>query len=277
MDAVELSPFLDSLKHVGSSPYAFAAYIAVVAAWVYLITARHRLGKISELLKDLPPEDRAQVILKEYSILPRSGLSAEQWIKSRQHSLLFFAFLTLIVCVTIVVIVALASAWPPQHSDSRAESSAISEFLRIQVERTLTLERDLAAMRAQVAQLKAQVEAPNRRPADAQTLALMRDVVRQNGYDDPQIQSILADPFLSDDGKVTLVGEALIKRLDKEIAEQAKHLEELRRVANSPGLDVETMKLKRLIDRRAQQVDLLRERIDKYNRTAKAIIDSMGR
>jgi hypothetical protein len=37
------------------------------------------------------------------------------------------------------------------------------------------------------------------------------------------------------------------------------------------------MKLKRLIDRRAQQVDLLRERIDKYNRTAKAIIDSMGR
>jgi len=96
------------LKDVGSSPYAFAAYIAVVAAWVYTTVARYRLGKIAKLLKDVPPQHRAKVIEKEYSTLPRSGLSAEQWIKSRQHVLLFVAFLSLLLCLTIIVIIALS-------------------------------------------------------------------------------------------------------------------------------------------------------------------------
>ena len=41
------------------------------------------------------------------------------------------------------------------------------------------------------------------------------------------------------------------------------------------SIDVETMKLKRLIDKRSQMFDMLRQIIDKYNQTAKGIIDSM--
>ena len=37
------------------------------------------------------------------------------------------------------------------------------------------------------------------------------------------------------------------------------------------------MKLKRLIDKRSQMFDMLRQIIDKYNETAKNIIQSMGR
>ena len=45
----------------------------------------------------------------------------------------------------------------------------------------------------------------------------------------------------------------------------------------SPSIDVETMKLKRMIDKRSQMFDMLRQIIDKYNQTAKGVIDSIGR
>ena len=45
----------------------------------------------------------------------------------------------------------------------------------------------------------------------------------------------------------------------------------------SPSVDVETMKLKRMIDKRNQMFDILRSIIDKYNETAKNIITSIGR
>ncbi len=45
----------------------------------------------------------------------------------------------------------------------------------------------------------------------------------------------------------------------------------------APSIDVETMKLKRLIDKRGQMFDMLRQIIDKYNETAKNIIQSIGR
>ena len=45
----------------------------------------------------------------------------------------------------------------------------------------------------------------------------------------------------------------------------------------SPSIDVETLKLKRMIDKRTQLFDTLRSIIDKYNETAKNIIQSIGR
>ena len=42
-------------------------------------------------------------------------------------------------------------------------------------------------------------------------------------------------------------------------------------------IDVESMRLKRLIDKRSQMFDMLRQVIDKYNQTAKGMIDSVGR
>ncbi len=46
---------------------------------------------------------------------------------------------------------------------------------------------------------------------------------------------------------------------------------------DAPSIDVETMKLKRMIDKRSQMFDMLRQIIDKYNQTAKSMIDSIGR
>lgn len=45
---------------------------------------------------------------------------------------------------------------------------------------------------------------------------------------------------------------------------------------SSPSIDVETLKLKRLVEKRGQMFDLLRQIIDKYNETAKGVIQSIG-
>lgn len=44
---------------------------------------------------------------------------------------------------------------------------------------------------------------------------------------------------------------------------------------SSPSIDVETMKLKRMVDKRSQMFDMLRQIVDKYNQTAKGVIDAI--
>ena len=77
----------------------------------------------------------------------------------------------------------------------------------------------------------------------------------------------------------------IIKIIDRDIEEQAEKInsrqKESRETTNTPSVDVETMKLKRMIDKRSQMFDMLRQimdkYMDKYNETAKGIIDSIGR
>jgi hypothetical protein len=120
--------------------------------------------------------------------------------------------------------------------------------------------------------------------------------------------SVLSDPSLTVEDKVTLLIMLIMKKMDRDIERQAQYINSIQQQqssrepgatqgtaangfnaggpfggpggeagGNSPSIDVETMKLKRLIDKRSQMFDMLRQIIDKYNQTAKGIIDSIGR
>jgi hypothetical protein len=90
------------------------------------------------------------------------------------------------------------------------------------------------------------------------------------------VDEVLSDVHLSVEDKVTLTTMLIMKKIDQEIELQAQHVHVLRDgVTASGSIDVETMKLKRLIDKRSQMFDMLRSIIDKYNLTATGIIDSM--
>jgi hypothetical protein len=117
--------------------------------------------------------------------------------------------------------------------------------------------------------------------------------------------SVLADPSLTVEDKVTLMIMLIMKKMDKDIENQAQYLNSIQQQQgartntagkgkgngmgmnagpfgepggnSSPSIDVETMKLKRMIDKRSQMFDMLRQIIDKYNETAKGIIQSIGR
>ena len=106
--------------------------------------------------------------------------------------------------------------------------------------------------------------------------------------------AILNDSSLTVEDKVTLMIMIIMKKMDEDIEKQANYINKLQQQQNkggkggggkgkgggggkSPSIDVETMKLKRMIDKRGQMFDMLRQIIDKYNETAKNIIQSMGR
>jgi len=59
------------------------------------------------VITQVPPQERAALLAKEYNVLPRSGLSAEQWIRSRKHTLFFLGFLLLLIAGVVLATVAL--------------------------------------------------------------------------------------------------------------------------------------------------------------------------
>ena len=101
--------------------------------------------------------------------------------------------------------------------------------------------------------------------------------------------SILGDPALTVEDKVALMLMQIMKQMDKQIEAQANYINSLQQQqsggkggggkggGSAPSIDVETMKLKRLIDKRSQMFDMLRQIIDKYNETAKNLIQSIAR
>jgi hypothetical protein len=271
---VEISGFLSNLKAVGASPYAFAAYLAVVAAWVYTTIARHRLGKIAGIIKDLPKEDRTQLLLREYSTAPRAGLSPEQWIKSRQHTLLFFAFLSLVLCVTVVVIIALTAPPSGSRGERRGESTVLLGLLDGQNQRIRDLEGKLAALEAKASGVKESLGALSGVQKTPTYLAMLRDLSEQYDPTDSQAAAVLADLSLSPEDKAALLQMSLMKRLDHDIEDQVLRAEALR---NSRLADEEVMKLKRLIDKRSQVFEALSQIIDRYNETAKRAIEKINR
>jgi hypothetical protein len=113
--------FLKNLPAAATSPYAFVAYLGVVAAWTYITVSQRRLKAI----ESLPPAQRAARLKDEYKVLPRSGLSAEQWIRSRRHTLLFWGFV--IVMVAVVTLGTVAMVITP--GESRA-SEPVAEMPR---------------------------------------------------------------------------------------------------------------------------------------------------
>ena len=99
----------------------------------------------------------------------------------------------------------------------------------------------------------------------------------------PQIGGILGAPGMTVEDQVVMLLMQISKRFDQQIQQQAQAVNQMQQQqggqnGNAGGsIDVATMKLKRLIDKRGQMFDMLRQLIDKYNETAKNIIGMVGR
>jgi hypothetical protein len=110
------------------------------------------------------------------------------------------------------------------------------------------------------------------------------------GMDNMDISQVMNDSSLTVEDMVTLMIMLIMQKMDQDIKREAERINKLQQqqsdyknkndnkeMPNSPSIDIETLKLKRLVDKRSQMFDLLRQIIDKYNQTAKGIIDTMGR
>jgi len=84
------------------------------------------------------------------------------------------------------------------------------------------------------------------------------------------VNHILQDRSLSVEDKVTHLLYLITKKMDQDIERQAQFINSIRPQSTlGPSIDVETRKLKRLIDARSELFDKLRQLIDKFNQTVK--------
>ena len=97
------------------------------------------------------------------------------------------------------------------------------------------------------------------------------------------IGNIMNAPGMTIEDQVVLLLMQVSKRFDRDLQQQAQQINAMQQQqqgANGQAggsIDVATMKLKRLIDKRGQMFDMLRQIIDKYNETAKNMIGTVGR
>jgi hypothetical protein len=100
--------FIEGLKTVATSPYAFVAYVCLLAGFIYWLMSESRLNAIARL----PVGEQAAVLEKEYRVLPRAGLSGDQWIRARRITLTFWAFVVLIVAIVLLGTIGLLTLKP---------------------------------------------------------------------------------------------------------------------------------------------------------------------
>lgn len=155
--------------------------------------------------------------------------------------------------------------------------SEILGVLKVQDERILELEKRVHTSDIRAAELKTALARFSQADANPNQVALVRKLYRKYGFTDAQAEEIFSNSSLSDEEKVTSAIESLITSIVQDNANQANQANKVASLDNAPSIDIETMKLKRQIDKRSQMFDMLRQIIDKYNETAKGIIDSIGR
>jgi hypothetical protein len=156
------------------------------------------------------------------------------------------------------------------------------------IERLDEMRAQLRAMEAQSARIKlehdtlkvvlSQLQQEQREELIARLQSELTSARLQADSFPAQMDAIANDPLLTSEEKnarmVALLTPSLTE-FDEAIERQERLIRE--RPSSVASIDVETMKLKRLIDKRAHAFDLLRDIIDRYNQTAKGIIDGIGR
>ncbi len=119
---MEIGAILRSLPQVATSPFAFVAYVLVVAAWLIVALRVKRNKNLLDALEKVPLEQRLAALQAEMgNVSPPKGFTAQQWLRSRIHTYYFYAFLALYLAVALMFIIAVA-ARPPASPPLTIES-----------------------------------------------------------------------------------------------------------------------------------------------------------
>jgi hypothetical protein len=257
------------ILRIGAAVATPLGLLGFIAALSYYFYAR-RLKSEEKKLEALPAEDRARATDERLS---RYGIDAANLTREDKNHLILqemekryrFAQLCVVVfTVAFVLCFALATAaFVIAMNQSPKEFQELKKELEKRQagdERVLAILATLATRQStpeEVEKLKQELkeEKERRKASEEQFAAKLQDLAIRRPT--PEVEG--------------LIGR--MQRLDHDIERQQEAVES----ADPTSIDVELMKLKRMIDKREQQFDMLRQIIDKYNQTAKGIIDSMGR
>jgi Protein kinase domain len=219
-----------------------------------------RYGSAAVLADDLRRVQKGQPIAaRPVGALERAGKLV------RRHP----AVAALIGALVLVTGLGFGALYQAREAERRADERA--ELLDLLRDENAKQRQEGEALKMYLRKLEVATKGETNLEAKIRTLDLVMELYQRSGSPG---EAVLRDPALTIEDKVTLLVMLMTKAIDQDISAQAQLLES---IPNSRSRDVETMKLKRLIDKRSQTFDMLREIIDKQNETAKGIIDSVGR
>jgi hypothetical protein len=99
---------LSALPQVATSFYAMIAYIATIAAWLFIGWRVHRNNNLLAHLEKLPSHQRLAALESEMGgVRLERGLAPEQWLLARRNRYLFVGFLAILLSITLLICLAL--------------------------------------------------------------------------------------------------------------------------------------------------------------------------
>ena len=114
---MDFKSLVSALPSAATSPFAFVAYVLVIASWVVIALRLKRNRQLLDHIEKLPQADRLKALQLEMgAVQVRSGLTADQWLRSRVHLYYFLGFC--VGCVAAVVVFAIAVTTPATRADA---------------------------------------------------------------------------------------------------------------------------------------------------------------
>jgi hypothetical protein len=115
-----LVEFLKAIPDAASTPYGVVAFLAVLLAWSII---SYRVARNKNLIRHIgqfPLNDRRVIVQAEMGAPVPPKLTPEQWIRSRIHRYYYYAFVALIICFSVILILtsAIRSAGPNSRLDA---------------------------------------------------------------------------------------------------------------------------------------------------------------
>jgi methyl-accepting chemotaxis protein len=104
---------------------------------------------------------------------------------------------------------------------------------------------------------------------------LLLDKLQRDAQVQPELNKLLQDVNMSIEDKFVLFLMLMMKKLDADI--QAQTSKATSNAGGAPSIDVETQKLQRMVQKRAQMFDMMSKIMDQYSTQAKNMVQNLGR
>ena len=101
-----LELLIKGIIEAAKSPLAFVAYIVLAVGWMTILWKESRIKIIAKTLSELPEKQRLNALKLEYQLIPKKGLTSDQFLKNERRKYFFIAYgLTLIAIIIVITLI----------------------------------------------------------------------------------------------------------------------------------------------------------------------------
>lgn len=104
---MDIELLLKGVGEVAKSPLSFVAYAIVAIAWAAIAWKEARIKNITKTLALLPEDKRLKALELEYKLIPKNGLSSQEFLTHERRKYYFLAFGISMFAVLVIATLAI--------------------------------------------------------------------------------------------------------------------------------------------------------------------------